>query len=146
MVRLYLNSVFFYDDTGDPGWGPEDPLNFKLAGMAFVSSEPGGPADALDFEVCTPRWLADNFSRAIQAQPPRHVAGVFWSTDRKVLFGRGIISVERWSRQAIHHAIAEIIDNIQAPTWQIAAERAGRILPWEFDYKYDAKTDQSAVE
>lgn len=153
-VRLTVHSVFIYQDTG-PKWAPDDPTHFYAAGMVFAGTEPNdGRADAFDFELCTPSWLAEHFDdqvaptpQLVQAQrpaltpPTRNRVGKWWFGERRVLFGRGLILVRRWDRHLIERAIAEAFASVAAPTWPLAADRAGRLLPWEFDDRHDEQVD-----
>ena len=138
--RMHVHGVFFADDPGSPGWGPPDPTCFYMEGMAFVGPAPDGPADAFDFAVCTPRWLADTL-RAGPADSA--LAGArWWVGGRRALLGRGMIFVQQWSHDLVEQAIADVFAGISGPTWAVAAERAGRLLPWEFDYQHDNRIDE----
>lgn len=153
-VTLSVHSVFIYADTG-PGWAPADPGHFHVDGTVFVGPAADGPSDAFDFELCTPSWLAEHFDdRAASSPPPPQVPGPeptppvqrgvgrWWFGEHRVLFGRGLILVRRWDRELIERAIGEAFADLAGPTWPLAADRAGRLLPWEYDYRHDEQIDQ----
>lgn len=153
-VTLTVHSVFFFRDTG-PGWAPPNPHHFHEEGMVFAGPGADGSADAFDVEVCTPSWLTEHFDQLAapssqsrtgpgptQTPPVDDRVGRWWFGARRVLFGRGLILVRRWDREVIEQAIAEAFAAVTAPTWELAADRAGRLLPWEFDYRHDERIDQ----
>lgn len=137
--RMHVHGVFFSDGADSAEWSPVDPTCFYVQGMAFVGPAEDGPTDAFDFAVCTPRWLVG----AVEAAPTDGtLAGSrWWLAGRQVLLGRGMIFVARWSRQLVEQAITEAFSGISGPTWGFAAERAGRLLPWEYDYQHDDRID-----
>lgn len=137
-VTLVVQSVFFFEDSG-AGWAPADPENFSLAGMVFAGVDTDGPADAFTFELCTPAWLLERFN-----DPAKRGKGRGWFVDDKVLIGRGLILVRRWDRDLVERALREAFATVTAPTWQLASDRVGRLVPWEFDYKHDQDVDQAA--
>lgn len=63
-----------------------------------------------------------------------------------MLFGRGLILVRCWDRELIARAIAEAFADVVAPSWPLAADRAGRLLPWEFDSRHDEQVNQKYPE
>lgn len=69
-VTPTVHSVFIYQDTG-PGWAPADPAHFYVDGMVFAGTEIDGRADAFDFELCTPSWLAEHFDDRPAAPAPQ---------------------------------------------------------------------------
>lgn len=135
-VRLFVQSVFYYEDSGAE-WTPADQECFGLPGMVFAGPEPEGAVDAFDFVLCTPRWLAHQFD----VGRVRGFGGR-WLADGQVLLGRGLILVQRWDRAVVERAVREAFGRVSGPTWSHAADRAGRDIPWEFDYRHDAELDR----
>jgi hypothetical protein len=44
----------------------------------------------------------------------------------------------RWDASAIEQAIQRICEGASpAPDWGTLASRIGRLIPWEYDYRYD---------
>jgi hypothetical protein len=117
---------------------PEDPSYFGVWLLALIGEDEAGPADGFDFLLCTPRWLADTFETDVQAfgLDGRRL-GHNWSSDGQALFGTGIVLVATWSTEAARRAVEEICEAQQGPDWGSVASRIGRLIPWEYDYRYD---------
>lgn len=58
------------------------------------------------------------------------------------MFGRGLLFVERWDVTVVRSAIQEAFDTGTGPSWGDAAERLGRLAPWEYEYRHDDQVDR----
>ncbi len=46
--------------------------------------------------------------------------------------------MKTWSPEAFEAALERLVTAMSpGPDWQTVANRVGRHLPWEYDYKYD---------
>lgn len=145
---------------GGADWTPPDPENFRVNGMVFAGADPDGPGDSFDFELCTPRWLADHFDDHVPMSgrmlqfitsphselPLVHGVGSWWFADNQVLIPRGLILVRRWDPALVERAVREAFGTVTAPTWELAADRVGRLVPWEFAYLHDEAVDHTELD
>ena len=57
----------------------------------------------------------------------------------------GFWFMRRWDRVAFVEALDRVCDALSpGPDWGSVASRIGRLIPWEFDYKYDESVNQGA--
>lgn len=78
--------------------------------------------------------------------PLVHGVGSWWFADNQVLIPRGLILVRRSEPTLVERAIKEAFGTVTAPTWKLAADRVGRMVPWEFAYLHDETVDQTALD
>lgn len=90
-------------------------------------------ATAFDFNVCSPKWLAANFDNELVGR----TAANYHNPTSTVRFGTGYVFMQRWDYAALHAAMMALSQRFEAPDWSTLANRIGRILEWEFDYRYD---------
>ncbi|GHF46944.1 hypothetical protein GCM10017566_20090 [Amycolatopsis bartoniae] len=140
-VQAVLQGITTYSPRAFEDFAPPDPTCFGCYLTAFVGTEDSGPADAFDFLVCTPLWLGQCFAEGGGPSGASPGPGYAWSSDGRVLFGSGLLLVERWSAQAIHAAVDEQCQATAGPDWGAVASRLGRVLVWEYGYRYDAHVD-----
>ena len=116
MVRAELRWL----DSTDVGERLQDHVPPNPDSFGYLISAGIGPAgepgeDTFDFEVCSPRWLADH--------PP--VEGYRW--------GRHLLILPRWDYALLVHAITRLCDAAHGPDWPTVAARIGRYGHWEFE-------------
>ena len=59
-----------------------------------------------------------------------------------VLPGAGTWFMRRWHPEHFEPAVHAICDGAgPGPDWGTVASRVGRLIPWEFDYQYDARVN-----
>ena len=132
-MKAELKSIFSPDvPNGLENWSPPDPSNFALSLMVFIGSEEREEADSFDIVVCSPSWVEDNWDAPLLNH---------YRLGSNLRLGRGLILMKRWSYQDLEKAILQICD-VEAETWGRMANRIGRALPWEFDYKFDKRQDE----
>jgi hypothetical protein len=114
--------------------GPADPRNFGVQVMVLISvaGEPG--SDDFRCFACSPRWLAERF---VPGDSPAPVA-LDWDGSGRAAFGSGLVIMDEWSVDTLRGAIERLCARIEGPHWGAVASRIGRVLPWEYDYKFDA--------
>jgi hypothetical protein len=49
----------------------------------------------------------------------------------------GLVFLAEWSYEDLWVAIEAVCARHSGPDWGSVASRVGRLVPWEFDYKYD---------
>jgi hypothetical protein len=134
--RLYLSSIIAYahetealaNDLALRSFKPLDPTSFNVRLQVFVGGTEGGPVDSFDLDVCTPKWLAENFNRVWQQH--RLPGG-------RAASGAGVWLVESWDPDGIESTIRQLVASATGSDWKDLANWLGRYIPWEFDYKYD---------
>lgn len=130
-VKAELKSLFAPFVPGKlEEWSPEDPDKFGFNLQIFVGSTGDAASDSFDVTVCTPSWLSENWDWGIHED------------DRSDLrLGRDLILMKRWDFQQLEAAIRKVCD-VEANTWGDVANRIGRTLPWEYEYRYDDYQDE----
>lgn len=113
---------------------PDDPSHFGIWVQAFIGSTDDDLVDSFDILVCTPGWLAEHFDDERLSRWP------FEAPD--LLFGSRCVFMERWDYEILTSAVKGLCDAHEAADWGTLANRIGRFLPWEFDYRYDRFIDK----
>jgi hypothetical protein len=128
---------------------PVDPYNFGENGTAYlgVKGKPGW--EGFFFLVCTPRWLTDRFDNPSSEESAR-----FWTDDEfsdergplmyylpspqpTTMFGTGLFLMPSWSADHLTRSIEAVCRRETGSTWESAASRISRLMPWESDYVWD---------
>jgi hypothetical protein len=98
-----------------------------------IRSEPayGGSPDGLQ---CFGQGNWDRFKRGLQDLP------------ESIVVGSGFWFIRRWDATAFMDALGRVCDTLSpGPDWGSVASRIGRLIPWEFDYKYDEAINRGAT-
>lgn len=131
-VKAELKSIFApFVDGKLSLWTPDDPESFRLELQIFIGSVGDDLSDAFDVTVCTPKWLHENWHSV-----PEEFEGL-----PNVRSGHGFVLMQRWSFDDLGSTIRKICD-VEANRWGDTANRIGRKLPWEYDYRYDRYQDE----
>jgi len=140
-VRARLQHVLFFpfapDDVEWTGefrtWEPIDPTMFG-AQVQLLVGPPNDAADAFDVFVCSPSWLCMH---------GRQLEGFTHPLLGGVLPGRQFWFMERWDPVSLDRAIDNVLDITAAGDWAETANRIGRYVEWEYDYRYDNAQDEA---
>jgi hypothetical protein len=136
-VRAELKSLFSAETPGSlDEYVPADPDHFGISIQAFIGSTDSDAVDSFDVVVCTPSWLTEHFD---DEQLPRSA----WEP-RSLRFGNRYVFMKRWDYEALKCAIDGLCASHDADDWGTLANRIGRCMPWEFDYRYDDFIDETA--
>jgi len=118
-------------DLEDPR--PRDPEHFAYSMEAYIGDRDGDAADLFDGMVCSQSWLAARLLRddEIGTQHLAHFPSPAIITNTPWI-------MRRWDRAEIERTVRLICDKYSpGPDWRTVADRIGRWLPWEYDYRYD---------
>ncbi|HEX7300304.1 MAG TPA: Imm8 family immunity protein [Solirubrobacteraceae bacterium] len=142
-----------------PDWQPEDPECFGLHLQVLLGPEGTTSSDSFDVGVCTPLWFVARYEATqlrrwstrplygttalLQLSGHRDLSTAPEISEERypALFGTGFIFLRRWDYAKLEATIQELCANTKGPTWGAVASRIGRLLPWEFDYRYDRAID-----
>ncbi len=120
------------------GYAPANREHFGFRAQVFIGQQGDDRSDSFDITVCSPSWFAEGvsqqglgrFNRLLRALP------------EGVLPGAGIWFMRQWERSEFETALNAVCDAASGgPDWGSVASRIGRLIPWEFDYKFDAHVD-----
>lgn len=147
MARMVTAEVkaFFYNGPGsydEPPPAVEDPLRFGLEVRVMIGTEGVAAADEFMAFPCTATWLVHELSagrgeRMAESLVTEHDAGV-----RPLA---GVWVMDRWSQERFESAVRRLCAlHSPAPDWGTVASRISRLLPWEYDYRYDDHADAHA--
>lgn len=114
---------------------PQDPRHFGVRLHLLLGEDEASEAcDAFDVFICTPSW----FAAQVAAHGLAHFQLGLTRMPDEVAPGSGIWFVERWDQGKINEAILVVIEQASpGPDFDTVACRIGRLIPWEFDYRYD---------
>lgn len=122
-----------------------DPGHFGLDVHVYIGELGAPDSDSFDVVVCSPSWFAEH--AASDKDWPWLVGRQPWTRSDGVLVGTGLWFMHRWSAQEFLAAVAAVsADASGGPGWQVVANRIGRSIPWEFDYRYDAEMNEGQDE
>lgn len=127
------------DDMGLEQFDPPNPTHFGFQAQVFIGEPDDDLVDSFDIAVCSPSWFAeqtatdegwDAFDSLLTDLPPG------------VLPGTGVWFMRRWDLSQFETALRVACASASGgPDWGSVASRIGRLLPWEYDYRYDAHVD-----
>jgi hypothetical protein len=67
-------------------------------------------------------------------------------TARRIRFGNRFLFMKRWDYEAVRKAISDLCIYRDAADWGALANRIGRRIPWELDYRYDDFLDEASSQ
>jgi hypothetical protein len=145
-------------------WEPDDPGRFCVRVQVMLGPDEAGTgpevgADGFDVTVCTPRWLAEQFEardltrlegqflqatsawHQLAAEKPSVTPTRAADEPDPILFGIGFLFMRRWDFGKLESTIQALCATIEGPEWGAVASRIGRLLPWEYEHRYDRAVD-----
>ncbi len=132
---ILLHGVGSAPDASLERFSPPDPEHFGANAQILIGEVGDEAADSFDVFVCTPSWAA----HALAEGGWRERFGSLESLPENVLPGSGFWFMPSWDQEAFRSAVYDICaDASPGPDWGSVAARIGRLIPWEFDYRYDA--------
>jgi hypothetical protein len=93
---------------------PDDVTNFCLAADATIGLENEDGGDIFSFEVCTPKWFAQN-----RSETP--------------IFARHIIFMNEYDEQGFKKIVEDLVARTHGDTWRDVALKLSRYMFWEFE-------------
>jgi hypothetical protein len=113
-----------------------DPAHFGFFASVFIGENAEDEfVDSFDILVCSPSWFAEQASGEVWTDCQQLTA-----MPDEVLPGAGVWFMRRWDRAQFEEALRVVCtDASGGPDWSTVASRIGRLIPWEFAYKYDAE-------
>lgn len=115
---------------------PPNAQHFGVQLQVLIGREGQRYYDSFDVTVCTPSWMAERVASG-NWESFRH--GYPRGIPESIVPGCGLWFVDRWSEADIREAVRVICAaSSPGPDWGSVAARIGRVIPWEFDYKYDS--------
>jgi len=143
-ISAEVKAVLAFGDGADEGrslegYVPPAPEHFGFSAQVFIGDSTGGTSDSFDITVCSPSWFAENVA---VGQWERFRGGGLRALPDAVTPGAGLWFMRRWDRSRFEEALKAVCDEFSpGPDWGSVASRIGRLIPWEFDYKYDQYVD-----
>lgn len=107
---------------------------FGVTVQVLIGSADSDLADSFDGILCSPSMFAERFS------VPQWGSGIADDVlpGGEVLPVHGVWLMKTWSTAAFESALDRLVTAVSpGPDWQTVADRIGRHLPWEYDYKHD---------
>ena len=140
-VSLEVKSVLAFGNGGSPdasldGFVPDDAEHFGFHAQVFIGEVESELVDSFDLTVCSPSWLAASVE---SGEWELFRSGGLTVLPESVAVGTGIWFMRRWDREDFEAALRATCQGFSpGPDWGTVAARIGRLIPWEFDYLYDA--------
>jgi hypothetical protein len=144
-VRAEIKEVLiwvgpFRDDSLE-SFQPDDLGVFGFNAQIFIGEVGDEHYDSFDICVCSPSWFA------------HQVADGVWTGFRNgtpdeipesIAIGSYFWFMRSWSREEFEMGLQVVCDAYSpGKDWGTVAARIGRVIPWEFDYKYDKVIDEA---
>jgi Immunity protein 8 len=140
-ITAEVKTVLVFGEGALPGGSveefvPDDPEHFGVNVQVLIGEAATDFADSFDLIVCSPSWMAakvrdggwDRFRNSGLRVLPESIA-----------VGSGIWFMRRWNPIELESSLRSVCEAFSpGPDWGSVAARIGRLIPWEFDYKYDA--------
>jgi len=128
------------DDHTVEGFRPPDPGHFGCTVQVLIGESTDNRSDSFDIVLCTPSWFAEQMATGSWGRfrhgGPRVVPD-------SVVVGAGMWFMRRWAKTEFENALQAIVESASpGPDWGSVANRIGRVIPWEFDYRYDRHVDE----
>lgn len=145
LVRCEVKSVLAFGegaaaDASIDGFTPPAPEHFGVSLQVFIGEVGSDVADSFDILVCSPSWMV---ARVDAGEWERFRSGGLRVLPESVAVGTGIWFMRRWNRADVEAALSSICESFSpAPDWGSLAARVGRLVPWEFDYKFDTLVNE----
>jgi hypothetical protein len=146
-VRVEVRAILMNGDgvpsNRDPdGFVPPDPHHFGVDVQILIGSPGEVGTDSFDVTVCTPAWAAE--ALAEDWNPERWPSG-YRSIPDAVIPGAAFWFMRRWDRDEFEAAVAAVVAACSpGPDFGTVASRIGRLIPWEFAYRFDAEANGTA--
>jgi hypothetical protein len=143
-VRAAVKNVLIFgegspDDHSAEGFHPPDPEHFGFNAQVFIGESTNERYDSFDLVVCTPSWFAQQVA---EGSWDRFRNGGSRVVPESVVVGASLWFMRRWAKPDFDSAVLAVTEAASpGPDWGSVANRIGRSIPWEFDYKYDTHLD-----
>lgn len=119
---------------------PPNPEHFGARVQVFIGEVSDSLSDSFDIVVCSPSWMAEQVA---SGQWERFSGESPSAMPDEVVAGSGIWFMRRWDKTKFEAAVRTVCETCSpGPDWGSVASRIGRVLPWEFSYRYDEHVDQ----
>jgi hypothetical protein len=120
-------------DADPANWRPRDPATFGVYLQIFIGEQGDEASDSFEVLACSPNWLA---AQPLSVIPPAS------TMSEGIVSGRSLLLMKRWDYSALRRALDTFVGSLAGRNWGDVANRIGRMLPWEYEYKYDADQDR----
>ncbi len=121
-------------------WEPADLSHFGIVAQVFIGTRGDNRADSFDVVVCSPSWLA---AETAAGNWRAFNGAMLTGMNENVVPAAAVWLMARWSRDDFEQAVHQLCDICSpGPDWGSVASRIGRVIPWEYDYRYDAFVDK----
>ena len=115
MMKAEIKRIHSPDIDSLSTYSPGDPESFSFLLQAFVGPKDTEGEESFCIQVCTPKWLNENYNQ------------------EDVIIGRHLLIVLNYNYDRILNRIKEYVRSCSGKTWKEVAEKIGRIGRWEFE-------------
>lgn len=139
-VKGVLLWVAAFDSPSLDEYQPVDPEFFGFNAQVFIG--PVGEAwdDSFDICVCSPSWFA---AQVQEGAWERFRNGTREAIPESMAIGSYFWFMKTWSRSDFDRALQVVCEAYSpAKDWGTLASRIGRVIPWEYGYRYDKFVDE----
>ena len=117
-MKVKVKSIMSPDIPDFKNYYPGDEMSFSFLVQLVVGVEGKDGGDVFSVEVCTPKWLLDNYK------------------ENDIIFPRGKVIVLKYDIEKILERITTYCESSTGKTWAEIANRISRFALWEFeDYR-----------
>jgi hypothetical protein len=135
-TRVEIKSVLLHWPYGQEA--ANGSTHFRVGVQVLIGEVGNDAADSFDLTVCSPSTLAEIY------------APEGWDAE-EVLPGANVLPVtglwlmKTWSEDDLRRALDRLIPAYSpGPDFATIAARMGRVIPWEYDYRFDDRQNKEA--
>jgi hypothetical protein len=116
-----------------------DPTHFGMRVDVMIGTDDEPSADCFTAFPCTSSWLAAELAAG---RWERLSDDLVTDHDPGVRPLAGVWVMDRWSQERFESSVQQLCQTYSpAPDWGTVASRLTRLLPWEYDDRYDEYLD-----
>jgi hypothetical protein len=120
-MQAEVKSILSPDIFDFKSYYPEDDSCFLFLIQVIVGIKGKEGGDTFSVEVCTPKWLSENYSTG------------------SIILGRGKLVVLEYNIDKVLKRITEYCESCTGDSWQEIVNKISRLGLWEFeDYRINA--------
>ena len=114
-MKAEIKNIYSLDIDDLSNYSPADPESFCFSLRIIAGPEAEEGEESFDVQVCTPKWMLENFSK------------------EEVILGRHYLIVMEYNYDRLLEAISSFCSECEGASWEEVAEKIGRLGYWEYE-------------
>jgi hypothetical protein len=139
-IKGILLWVAAFDSPTIDEYEPDDSAFFGFNAQIFIGEVGNDLYDSFDICVCSPSWFA---AQVKEGAWERFRNGILREIPESIAIGSYFWFMRSWNRSDFDLALQSVCEAYSpAKDWGTLASRLGRVIPWEYAYRYDTFLDE----